>query len=287
MLSVSAPCLSIIDDGEENGMIDGGKEYTYPAKLRECKDAILRGLAARRTWTLREFAYLLAGFSPQIVDDHLEESEWFQTEVLPHRLALEEALTAAENGEYFFNGYAPANVLRNVGGSSYPTDTPYPVEAYIDFCHKSEYPFPFPLKTQGTDDEKSFSVADEVPVPNPVTPTQGDAEVVDGLTVAALRKVFDHSPALRDIVAAVADWQKPVIGGGELSRRSVNEIQQLKQAVETKAAAGNWGTDNGKLSESYGRVIERLIFGRSGGGRENSSVWYGKRDKQNKTKKKG
>lgn len=114
-----------------------------------------------------------------------------------------------------------------------------------------------------------------------------ETEVIGGLTVAGVRAAFKHSPALRDIVAAVADWQKPAIDGGELPRRSVAEKLQLKQVIENKAAAGNWGTNHGKLSELYGRVIERLIFGRSGGGRENSSVWYGKRDKQNKTKKKG
>lgn len=128
--------------------------------------------------------------------------------------------------------------------------------------------------------------ADESMTSIPVAPVSSseNAEIMDGVTVATLRKVFDHSPALRDIVAAVADWQKPATNGGELSRRSVNEILQLKQVVEDKATAGNWGTDKGKLSEPQGRVIERLIFGRSSGGSGNSSVWYGTRDK---TKKKG
>lgn len=116
-----------------------------------------------------------------------------------------------------------------------------------------------------------------------------ETEVIGGLTVAGVRAALKYSPALRDIVAAVADWHKPATDGGELSQRSVNGILQLKQAVEDKAAVGNWGTaDKGKLSESQGRVIERLIFGRSGGGSGNSSVWYGARDKaEKKTKKKG
>lgn len=111
-----------------------------------------------------------------------------------------------------------------------------------------------------------------------------ETEVIGGLTMAGVRAAFKHSPALRDIVAAVVDWQKPAIDGGELPRRSVAEKLQLKQVIENKAAAGNWGTDHGKLSELYGRVIERLIFGRSSGGSGNSSVWYGTRDK---AKKKG
>lgn len=158
----------------------------------------------------------------------------------------------------------------------------FPIEAYYAFCEKRGIPFPLEWRPKEQQIEKGTAPI----VPGSVVPALSpeDAEVVDGLTVATLRKVFDHSPALRDIVTAVAEWQKPTIDGGELSRRSVNEIQQLKQAVETKAAAGNWGTDNGKLSEPQGRLIERLIFGRSGGGSGNSSVWYGARDK---TKKKG
>ena len=75
-----------------------------------------------------------------------------------------------------------------------------------------------------------------------------ETEVIDGLTVAGVRAALKHSPALRDIVAAVADWQKPATDGGELPRRSVTEKLQLKQAIENKATAGNWGTNKGKLS---------------------------------------
>ena len=121
-----------------------------------------------------------------------------------------------------------------------------------------------------------------------VSLVKDETEVIDGLTVAGVRAALKYSPALRDIVAAVADWQKPATDGGELPRRSVTEKLQLKQAIENKATAGNWGTNKGKLSEPYGRVIERLIFGKSSGGSGNSSAWYESKYKpQKKTKKKG
>lgn len=120
-----------------------------------------------------------------------------------------------------------------------------------------------------------------------VSLVKDETEVIDGLTVAGVRAALKHSPALRDIVAAVADWQKPATDGGELPRRSVAEKLQLKQTVENKAVAGSWGTNHGKLAETQGRMIERLIFGKSNGGSGNVSVWYGKRDKNNKAKKKG
>ena len=180
MLSVSAPCFPIIDDGKENGMIDGGKEYTYPLELFACKEALLRGFKARQTWTLREFAYLLAGFSPQVVDNNLEESEWFQTDVLPFRLLLGEAVTENADTEYF-NGYAPTDVQRNYG------DTAYPVEAFIDFCSKRK--IDFPLKAEIDDYFRPSFAAESAPAT--VAPSPESAEVADGLTVVAVPSVDD------------------------------------------------------------------------------------------------
>lgn len=121
-----------------------------------------------------------------------------------------------------------------------------------------------------------------------VSLVKDETEVIDGLTVAGVRAALKYSPALRDIVTAVADWQKPATDGGELPRRSVTEKLQLKQIIENKATAGNWGTNKGKLSELQGRVIERLIFGKSSGGSGNSCAWYESKYKPTKkTKKKG
>ncbi len=173
--------------------------------------------------------------------------------------------------------------FRDVHEESQLALTKIPVSLLRKFCELKG--IPYPLDTEAERKARQLAkVEQKETVPMPAALALDEAEVVGGLTVGAVRNVFDHSPALRDIVAAVADWQKPTTDGGELSRRSVNEILQLKQTVEDKAAAGNWGTDKGKLSEPQGRVIERLIFGRSSGGSGNSSVWYGTRDK---AKKKG
>ena len=233
-------------------MIDGGKEYTYPLELFACKEALLRGFKARQTWTLREFAYLLAGFSPQVVDNNLEESEWFQTDVLPFRQLLGEAVTENADTEYF-NGFAPSDVQRNYG------DTAYPVEAFIDFCSKRK--IDFPLKAEIDDYFRPSFAAESAPAT--VAPSPESAEVADGLTVVAVRKVFDSSPALRDIVMTVAEVQA-------MPRDGVQKpsAETVEAKIRRKAKAHGWGlAKDGSLSDTQWKVLKSVVFGLDRGGR--------------------
>lgn len=107
------------------------------------------------------------------------------------------------------------------------------------------------------------STAPVVPAPSP-----DDAEVVDDLTVAALRKVFDHSPALRDIVKAVAEVQAMPRDG--LQKPSAETIEAK---IRLKAKKNGWGTaDDGSLAKTQWTGLKTIVLGRGDGGRPKKEV---------------
>ena len=89
------------------------------------------------------------------------------------------------------------------------------------------------------------------------------AEIADGLTVAAVRKVFDSSPALRDIVAAVAEVQA-------MPRDGVQKpsAETVEAKIRLKAKAHGWGsTKDGSLSDTQWKGLKSVVFGLDRGGR--------------------
>ena len=99
----------------------------------------------------------------------------------------------------------------------------------------------------------------------PVLPalSREDTEVVEGLTVAAVRKVFDHSPALRDVVAAVAEVQA-------MPRDGVQKpsAETVEAKIRLKAKAHGWGsTKDGSLSDTQWKGLKSVVFGLDRGGR--------------------
>lgn len=101
-------------------------------------------------------------------------------------------------------------------------------------------------------------MAPVAPVPSP-----GNAEVVDGLTVADLRKVFDHSPALRDVVAAVAEVQA-------MPRDGVQKpsAETIEAKIRLKAKKNGWGTaDDGSLAKTQWTGLKTIVLGRGEVGR--------------------
>lgn len=106
--------------------------------------------------------------------------------------------------------------------------------------------------------EESEDLAPVAPVPSPES-----GEVVDGLTVADLRKVFDHSPALRDVVAAVAEVQA-------MPRDGVQKpsAETVEAKIRLKAKAHGWGsTKDGSLSDTQWKGLKSVVFGLDRGGR--------------------
>lgn len=95
------------------------------------------------------------------------------------------------------------------------------------------------------------------------TPPPKDAEVMDGLTVADLRKVFDHSPALRDVVAAVAEVQA-------MPRDGVQKpsAETIEAKIRLKAKKNGWGTaDDGSLAKTQWTGLKTIVLGRGEVGR--------------------
>lgn len=94
-------------------------------------------------------------------------------------------------------------------------------------------------------------------------PSLEETEVVDGVTVAALRKVFDYSPALRDIVAAVAEVQA-------MPRDGVQNptADTVAAKIKLKAKAHGWGSaKDGGLSDTQWKGLKTVVLGLDRGGR--------------------
>lgn len=130
----------------------------------------------------------------------------------------------------------------------------FPVAAYYKFCKNRGIPFPIDWRPKG----ESEDLAPVAPVPSPES-----GEVVDGLTVADLRKVFDHSPALRDVVAAVAEVQA-------MPRDGVQKpsAETIKAKIRVKAKKNGWGTaDDGSLAKTQWTGLKTIVLGRGEVGR--------------------
>ena len=96
----------------------------------------------------------------------------------------------------------------------------------------------------------------------PTSPPK-DAEVMDGLTVLAVRKVFESSPALRDIVAAVAEVQAMPHDGVQKP-----STETVEAKIRRKAKAHGWGsTKDGSLSDTQWKGLKSVVFGLDRGGR--------------------
>ena len=94
-------------------------------------------------------------------------------------------------------------------------------------------------------------------------PSREDAEVVDGLTVADLRKVFESSPALRDIVAAVAEVQAMPHDGVQKP-----STETVEAKIRRKAKAHGWGSaKDGGLSDTQWKGLKTVVLGLDRGGR--------------------
>ena len=113
------------------------------------------------------------------------------------------------------------------------------------------------------EDAASVLPVAETAAPALSAPSREDAEVVDGLTVADLRKVFDHSPALRDVVAAVAEVQA-------MPRDGVQKpsAETIEAKIRLKAKKNGWGTaDDGSLAKTQWTGLKTIVLGRGEVGR--------------------
>lgn len=149
-------------------------------------------------------------------------------------------------------------------------DLSFPREAFFEVWTVERNGLPLPGWFADLDEaeaERQFyeGIAEPVQSTAPVVPAPSpdDTVVVDDLTVVALRKVFDHSPALRDIVKAVAEVQAMPRDG--VQKPSENTI---KARINLKAKAHGWGTaDDGSLAGTQWTGLKTIVLGRGNGGR--------------------
>ena len=96
-----------------------------------------------------------------------------------------------------------------------------------------------------------------------VSLVKDETEVIDGLTVAGVRAALKHSPALRDVVAAVAEVQA-------MPRDGVQKpsAETIEAKIRVKAKKNGWGTaDDGSLAKTQWTGLKTIVLGRGEVGR--------------------
>lgn len=219
----------------------------------ESNPTVCKLYATKTTFTVEEFALLLVGVDPTSFDG-TEFSNKAKKEKISGVLSL-----IQDEIEYPVdkNGFPERPRLY---GEKMKNDS-FSAAAFFEFCQKKKITPPFdwrPKEQQTENVTELIASVYAVPAPSP----EG-AEVVDGVTVAALRKVFDHSPALRDIVTAVAEVQAMPRDG--LQKPSAETIEAK---IRLKAKRNGWGTaDDGSLAGTQWTVLKTIVLGRDNGGR--------------------
>ncbi len=130
----------------------------------------------------------------------------------------------------------------------------FPIEAYREFCKQCKLKFPF--------DDGADTQADTRSLPG--VEASDDREIIDGLTVADVRKMCERSNALASVLRATAGWLE--IEKENPGRRTEDALRaRLKKA----ALSDGWGSDSGQLAKNQQEdpLVKLITDGWRSGGR--------------------
>ena len=134
----------------------------------------------------------------------------------------------------------------------------FPIEAYKKFCDLVDLPFPL---------EEIKPVCRE-PVKTKVQPVisekdDNEIEIIEGVTVGDMRKIFNRGAPLDEIV-------RVLVGHSKLPKEAQTK-DQLEKALETSAKKNKWGTGtNNAIANTQKQGVDLLFFPPTKGGRNNT-----------------
>lgn len=197
---------------------------------------------------------------------------------------------------YVLGGYVWVNAL-----DAYPVEAAeFPKEAYYKLWLEHPMGLPCPQwfmdlsrDTLPAEPELPDDVAEELGVRSLSRLTSSlaggttDARAVeqdslkaDGLSAAEVHKVFQASPALRDVAVAFLEFlaiegRSPA--GGEIPKDEQKKAEEgrrrgLMSRLAKKAKEGGWARNGDKMSEAQVKVLTELLLGKNLGGAGNKKA---------------
>lgn len=122
----------------------------------------------------------------------------------------------------------------------------FPIEAYREICKRLKLRFPL--------DDVADSQTETCPQPKALAPD--DQGIIEGLTVADVRRMCERSGALASVLRVVAQWQAIE---KENPERMTTDV--LLSKLKIAARKDGWGTDKGELAEkSQAEPLKKMIL---------------------------
>ncbi len=123
----------------------------------------------------------------------------------------------------------------------------FPIEAYRKFCESHDLPFPL--------DDMADTQTETSHQPKALAPD--DQAIIEGLTVADVRRMCERSGALASVLRVVAQWQAIE---KENPERMTTDV--LLSKLKIAARKDSWGTDKGELAEkTQAEPLRKMILG--------------------------
>lgn len=125
----------------------------------------------------------------------------------------------------------------------------FPKNAYLEWWNRKPRGMPLP--------EWFSDLAQETheAMPQPKPEASGATEIIDGLTVADVRRMCERSGALASVLRAVAQWQAIE---KENPERMTTDV--LLSKLKIAARKDGWGTDKGELAKSQKEQLQKMIL---------------------------
>lgn len=121
----------------------------------------------------------------------------------------------------------------------------FPIEAYRKFCESHDLTFPL--------DDEANTQKETSPQPKALAPD--DQAIIEGLTVADVRRMCERSGALASVLRVVAQWQAIE---KENPERMTTDV--LLSKLKIAARKDGWGTDKGELAKSQKEQLQKMIL---------------------------
>lgn len=213
---------------------------TIYGKVLDKNGLPFKAFSKKKFFKLDEFACILANIDPLSFDDSFKSGAEFDKKVgLMLRLLREEE----KEPESLDDWYVPIKPLEFCG---FPiSELGYPVQAFKEFCSSRGIPYPLP---------------DDSTPQQPKVIAKDDYEIIEGVTVGDMRKIFGRGAPLDDII-------KHLVKYSTFKPESKNE-EILFSGLNAVAKKSGWGmaTDRG-LSKPQKTGIDMLFFPNCAGGR--------------------
>ena len=128
--------------------------------------------------------------------------------------------------EGYSSGVLRSELLDKTWNRNEYADMEFPIEAYRKLCKRLKLQFPF---DDGEDSQTETS-------PQPKAHAPDDQAIIEGLTVADVRRMCERSGALASVLLAVAKWQ--AIGNENPDRMTEDA---LRAGLKIAARDDCWG----------------------------------------------